>query len=85
MIVLKCCFFFLFQNPLNPQSSQFEPANKLCLFEVDKSMVTIVLPSDSSVQIHCLLNECVVEDVRKGIISEFPRYEMTFCSIMDIR
>ena len=63
-----------FQDPFDSQSSLFEPATRLCLFEVEKSVVTVVLPSDSSVQIHCLLNGCVVEDVRKGTISAFPRF-----------
>ncbi|KAL9969256.1 hypothetical protein ACROYT_G021452 [Oculina patagonica] len=60
-------------DPFDSQSSFCEPATRLCLCEVDKSVVTVVLPSDSSVQIHCMLNGCVVEDVRKGTISAFPR------------
>ncbi|XP_068698299.1 intermembrane lipid transfer protein VPS13C-like isoform X1 [Montipora foliosa] len=60
-------------DSLNSQSAVFDPATRLCLVEVDKSLLTIVLPSDSSVQIHCLLNGCVVEDVRKGNVSAFPR------------
>ncbi|KAJ7363706.1 hypothetical protein OS493_009869 [Desmophyllum pertusum] len=64
------------ESPLDPfdsQSSLFEPATRLCLCEVEDSVVTVVLPSDSSVQIHCMLNGCVVEDVRKGTVSAFPR------------
>ena len=64
---------FLFQDPFDSQSSFFEPATRLCLCEVEKSVVTVVLPSDSSVQIHGLLNGCIVEDVRQGTISAFPR------------
>ena len=61
------------QDPFDSQSSFCDPATRLCLCEVDKSVVTVVLPSDRSVQIHCMLNGCVVEDVRKGTISAFPR------------
>ena len=40
---------------------------------MEESVVTVVLPSDISVQIHCVLNGCVVEDAREGTISAFPR------------
>lgn len=66
-------FYYLLQDPFDSQSSLFEPATRLCLCEVEDSVVTVVLPSDSSVQIHCMLNGCVVEDVRKGTVSAFPR------------
>ena len=61
------------QDPFDSQSSFCDPATRLCLCEVDKSVVTVVLPSDRSVQIHCMLNGFVVEDVRKGTVSAFPR------------
>ena len=64
------------QDPFDSQSSFFEPATKLCLCEVEKSLVTVVLPSDRSVQVHCLLNGCVVEDARQGAISAFPRLKL---------
>ena len=64
----------IFQDPFDSQSSLCEPATRLCLCEIEKSLVTVVLPSDNSVQIHCLLNGCVVEDVRKGTVSAFPRF-----------
>ena len=73
-----------FQDPFDSQSSLFEPATRLCLFEVEKSVVTVVLPSDSSVQIHCLLNGCVVEDVRKGTISAFPRFVL-YCYAIKVK
>lgn len=63
----------LLQDPFDSQSSFCDPATRLCLCEVDKSVVTLVLSSDRSVQIHCMLNGCVVEDVRKGTVSVFPR------------
>lgn len=66
-------YLHLLQDPFDSQSSFCDPALRLCLFEVDKSVVTVVLSSDSSVQIHCMLNGCVVEDVRKGTVSVFPR------------
>lgn len=67
------------QDPFDSRSSFCEPATKLCMCAVDKSVVTVVLPSDSSVQIHCMLNGCVVEDVRKGTISAFPRWVWNKC------
>ena len=65
--------FHLLQDPFDSQSSFCDPATRLCLFEVDKSVVTVVLSSDRSVQIHCMLDGCVVEDVRKETVSVFPR------------
>ena len=66
-------YLYVLQDPFDSQSSFCDPATRLCLCEVDKSVVTVVLPSDRSVQIHCMLNGCVVEDVRKGTVSAFPR------------
>lgn len=66
-------YLHLLQDPFDSQSSVCDPATRLCLFEVDKSVVTVVLSSDRSVQIHGMLNGCVVEDVRKGTVSVFPR------------
>ena len=66
----------MLQDPFDSQSSFFDPATKLCLCEVEKSLVTVVLPSDRSVQVHCVLNGCVVEDARQGTISAFPRLKL---------
>ena len=70
-------FTSVLQDPFDSQSSFCEPATRLCLCQVEKSVVTVVLPSDSSVQIHGILNGCVVEDVRKGTISAFPRLALS--------
>ena len=70
--------YYVLQDPFDSQSSFYDPATRFCLCEVEKSVVTILLPYDSSVQIQCSLNGCIVEDVRKGTISAFPRLSVMF-------